>query len=338
MSAETMIPATILTGFLGAGKTTLLNRILNEQHDQRIAVIVNEFGEAGIDGGLLIQEDEQIVEMNNGCICCSVRGDLLRILGDLYTRKQSGELNFDRVIIETTGLADPGPVAQTFFIETDVRDRYLLDGIITVVDAFHGMQQLDQHDEASEQVGFADRILLSKTDLVDETTVKKLTARLRQINPRASITPVHFGNTDLGEILNMQGFLLEERLKIEPDFLQGAHHHHHHDDGISSFVFRHDQPFDMDKLEQFLGTLIELYGTDMLRYKGLLNVVNDDHRWAFQGVHMMMGGERGSPWQPDEKRESTMVFIGKDLPETAFKKGLEKCLAVEINLVGPQSN
>lgn len=330
MSEDYMIPTTILTGFLGAGKTTLLNRILSEQHDQRIAVIVNEFGEAGIDGELLIQEEEQIVEMNNGCICCSVRGDLLRILSDLATRKSSGALNFDRVIIETTGLADPGPVTQTFFIETDVRERYTLDGIITVVDAFHGMQQLDQHHEAPEQVGFADRILLSKTDLADEATIKALSNRLRQINPRASITPVHFGNTDLADILNMQGFLLEERLKLEPDFLQGARHHHH-DDEISSFVFRHDQPFDMSKLEYFLGTLLELYGTDMLRYKGLLNVVDDDHRWAFQGVHMMMGGERGSPWKPDEKRESVIVFIGKDLPQSAFEKGLEKCLAVEVN-------
>jgi G3E family GTPase len=322
---ETMIPATILTGFLGAGKTTLLNRILSEHHGQRIAVIENEFGEAGVDGDLLIQGEEQIVEMNNGCICCTVRGDLVRILGDLSKRNDAGELRFDRVIIETTGLADPAPVAQTFFVEDDVRDRYTLDAIITVVDAVHGMQQLDEHHEALEQVGFADRILLSKTDLVSPEALQTITNRVRQMNPRAPIKQVHFGKTDINDLLDIAGFSLEEILKIEPDFLEDVSHEH--DDDVTSFVFRSERPFSMEKLEVFLGAMIELYGTQLLRYKGILNVAEDDHRWAFQGVHMLMGGEQASLWKADEKRESVMVFIGKNLPKQDFEKGLALCLA-----------
>jgi G3E family GTPase len=322
--AENMIPATILTGFLGAGKTTLLNRILSEHHGQRIAVIENEFGEAGIDGGLLFHGEEQIVEMNNGCICCTVRGDLVRILGDLSKRNDAGELRFDRVIIETTGLADPAPVAQTFFVEDDIRDRYTLDAIITVVDAVHGMQQLDEHHEALEQVGFADRILLSKTDLVSPEAVQAITARVRQMNPRAPIKQVHFGKTDINDILDIAGFSLEEILKIEPDFLEDVSHEH--DDDVASFVFRSERPFNMEKLEVFLSAMLEIYGTQLLRYKGLLYVAEDEHRWAFQGVHMLMGGEQGPAWKPHEKRESVMVFIGKNLPKDRFDKGLALCL------------
>jgi G3E family GTPase len=321
---ENMIPATILTGFLGAGKTTLLNRILSEHHGQRIAVIENEFGEAGVDGDLLIQGEEQIVEMNNGCICCTVRGDLVRILGDLSKRNAAGELRFDRVIIETTGLADPAPVAQTFFVEEDIRDRYKLDAIITVVDAVHGMQQLDEHHEALEQVGFADRILLSKTDLVAPEAVQAITTRLRQMNPRAPIKQVHFGKTDIKDILDIDGFSLEDILKIEPDFLEDVSHEH--DDDVTSFVYRSTRPFSMEKLEMFLGGMLEIYGAQLLRYKGILFVGGDDHRWAFQGVHMLMGGEQGSAWRPDEKRESVMVFIGKHLPKTNLEQGLELCL------------
>ncbi|MDP3330628.1 MAG: GTP-binding protein [Methylococcaceae bacterium] len=324
MTTDKRIPATILTGFLGAGKTTLLNRILSEQHGQRIAVIENEFGEAGIDGDLLIQGEEQIVEMNNGCICCTVRGDLVRILGDLAQRNQAGELRFDRVIIETTGLADPAPVAQTFFVEDDVRTHYKLDAIITVVDAVHAMQQLDEHHEALEQVGFADRILLSKTDLVAPDAVQTITARLRQMNPRAPIKQVHFGKTDITDILDIAGFSLDEILKIEPDFLEDVSHEH--DDDISSFVFRSERPFDLQKLEVFMGGLLEIYGTQLLRYKGILNITGDDRRTVFQGVHMLMGGEQGSAWKSNEKRESVLVFIGKSLPREAFEKGLEMCL------------
>ncbi|MDP3088371.1 MAG: GTP-binding protein [Methylotenera sp.] len=324
MTKDTRIPATILTGFLGAGKTTLLNRILSEQHGQRIAVIENEFGEIGIDGDLLIQGEEQIVEMNNGCICCTVRGDLVRILGDLSQRNLAGELRFDRVIIETTGLADPAPVAQTFFVEEDIRVNYKLDAIITVVDAVHGMQQLDEHHEALEQVGFADRVLLSKTDLVSPEAVQTMTARLRQINPRAPIKAVHFGKADIANILDISGFSLDEILKIEPDFLEDVSHKH--DDDISSFVFRSERAFDLQKLEVFMGGLLEIYGTQLLRYKGILNIAGDDHKTVFQGVHMLMGGEKGSAWKPNEKRESVLVFIGKELPRNAFEKGLEMCL------------
>lgn len=325
MNTERLIPATILTGFLGAGKTTLLNRILKEHHGQRIAIIENEFGEAGVDGDLLIQGEEQIVEMNNGCICCTVRGDLVRILGDLSTRNAAGELGFDRVIIETTGLADPAPVAQTFFVEEDVRTHYKLDAIITVVDAVHGMQQLDEHHEALEQVGFADRILLSKTDLVAAAEVQKISTRLRQINPRAPIKHVHFGITDLHEVLDIEGFSLDEILKIEPDFLEDVSHEH--DDDVASFVFRSERPFDMEKLEFMLGDMLGVFGPNLLRYKGILHVANDDHRWVFQGVHMLMGGEQGSKWKPNEKRESVLVFIGKSLPRSEFENGLTSCLA-----------
>lgn len=325
MNTERLIPATILTGFLGAGKTTLLNRILKEHHGQRIAIIENEFGEAGVDGDLLIQGEEQIVEMNNGCICCTVRGDLVRILGDLSMRNAAGELGFDRVIIETTGLADPAPVAQTFFVEEDIRARYKLDAIITVVDAVHGMQQLDEHHEALEQVGFADRILLSKTDLVAADEVQKITTRLRQINPRAPIKHVHFGNTDLHEILDIAGFSLDEILKIEPDFLEDVSHEH--DDDVASFVFRSERPFDMEKLEFLLGDMLGVFGPNLLRYKGILHVADDEHRWVFQGVHMLMGGEQGSKWKPNEKRESVLVFIGKGLPRADFENGLRLCLA-----------
>jgi len=324
MTIDTRIPATILTGFLGAGKTTLLNRILSEQHGQRIAVIENEFGEAGVDGDLLIQGEEQIVEMNNGCICCTVRGDLVRILGDLSQRNQAGALRFDRVIIETTGLADPAPVAQTFFVEDNIRINYKLDAIITVVDVVHGMQQLDEHHEALEQVGFADRILLSKTDLVAPEAVQAITARLRQVNPRASIKAVHFGKTDIADILDIAGFSLDDILKIEPDFLEDVSHEH--DDDIGSFVFRSERAFDLQKLEVFIGGMIDIYGTQLLRYKGILNIAGDDHKTVFQGVHMIMGGEKGSAWKLNENRESVLVFIGKSLPKEDFEKGLALCL------------
>jgi G3E family GTPase len=324
MTTDKLIPVTILTGFLGAGKTTLLNRILSEQHGQRIAVIENEFGEAGVDGELLFQGEEQIVEMNNGCICCTVRGDLVRILGDLSQRNHSGDLRFDRVIIETTGLADPAPVAQTFFVEDDIRDRYKLDAIITVVDAVHGMQQLDEHHEALEQAGFADRILLSKTDLVSPESVETITARLRQMNPRAPIKNVHFGKTNIDDILDIDGFSLQEILNIEPDFLDDVTHEH--DDDVTSFVFRSERPFSIEKLELFLGGMLEIYGAQLLRYKGILQLSGSDQKCTFQGVHMLMSAEYGSAWKPNEKRESVMVFIGNSLPREGLEKGLEMCL------------
>ncbi len=320
------VPVTILTGFLGAGKTTLLNRILKEQHGHRIAVIENEFGEEGVDNDLLLQNrDEQIVEMNNGCICCTVRGDLVRILGDLRERRDAGEISFDRVVIETTGLADPGPVAQTFFIDDEIADYYLLDAVITIVDAKHGATTLDEHKEAAEQVGFADRILLSKVDLVGEDEVERLKARLLRINPRAPIKPVHFGNVEIGEVLDLRGFNLNAILEIDPKFLTSDEHEH--DEAVQSFVFRSNKPFDPHKLEDFLSGLIQVYGQDMLRYKGVLYMKGADRQTVFQGVHMMMGADQGRRWQPGEKPASKMVFIGRNLPKDTFIKGLEQCLA-----------
>jgi G3E family GTPase len=325
MQQENMVPVTILTGFLGSGKTTLLNRILKEEHGHRIAVIENEFGEIGVDNDIIEKSDEQIVEMNNGCICCTVRGDLIRILGELKDKRSQGALNFDRVVIETTGMADPGPVAQTFFTDEEIGNYYLLDSIITLVDAKHAEKQLDEFREAQEQVGFADRILMSKTDLVDEEEVKKLSERIRGMNPRAPIKKVHFGNAPIAEVLDIRGFNLNAILELDPEFLVDSHHEHH--DEVESFVFRSDKPFDGDKLEQFLSGIIQVYGPDLLRYKGVLWMKGNPQRVVFQGVHMMMGGDLGKPWGKGEKKESTMVFIGKKLPRDLFVAGLEQCLA-----------
>mgnify|MGYP001244541889 FL=1 len=366
------IPVTVLTGFLGAGKTTLLNRILTEQHGRRIAVIENEFGPEGIDNDLLIQErGEQIVEMNNGCVCCTVRGDLVRILIDLKDKRRLGAIDFERVIIETTGMANPGPVCQTFFMEDEVASHFRLDAVITVVDAKHGMQTLDEQPEALNQVGFADRLLVSKVDLVSDAEYQALRSRLVRINPRAPITPVNFGQVDLKEILDINGFNLNAILDIDPEFLSeehpdaaehahdhdhdhdhdhghghghghgehcavegcndpshhhGHHHHHHHDDAIGAFVFKSDKPFDPMLLEEFLGGVVQVYGTDLLRYKGILYMKGVNRRMLFQGVHMLMGADAGRPWAPGEKRGSKMVFIGRNLPRDIFMHGLEQCL------------
>jgi G3E family GTPase len=320
-----LIPVTILTGFLGAGKTTLLNRILHEQHGHKIAVIENEFGEEGIDNELLVQErEERIVEMNNGCICCTVRGDLVRILGDLAARRRSRQIQFERVIIETTGLADPSPVAQTFFIDDSIAERFLLDGVLTVVDAVHGSQQLDDNREAVEQVAFSDRILLSKTDLTTPEKTAALRARLAAINPRAPIRDVHFGETPIADLLDIRGFNLNAVLEFSPDFLDQDDHVH--DDSVGSFVFRSERAFDVQRLEEFLGGLVQVYGQDMLRYKGVLFVKSSDRRLVFQGVHQMMGADYGKRWQPGEKPASKMVFIGRNLPRETFLQGLEHCL------------
>ncbi|MFZ5541201.1 MAG: CobW family GTP-binding protein [Pseudomonadota bacterium] len=357
-ATEPQVPVTVLTGFLGAGKTTLLNRILREQHGHRIAVIENEFGPEGVDNELLIADtDEQIVEMNNGCICCTVRGDLVRILADLKDRREKGVLGFDRVIIETTGMANPGPVTQTFFMEDNISSYYLLDGVITVVDAKHGHDTLDAQPEAQNQVGFADRILLSKTDLVDADELASLRERLVRMNPRAPIKPVHMGQVPIGEILDIRGFNLNAILEIDPDFLAAdhpdaakarheaghdcghdcdhdhdhhhhhGHGHHHHDDAIKAFVFQSDRPFDPAKLEDYMGALTQVYGQDMLRYKGVLFMDGSPRRMIFQGVHMLMGADVGRPWGREEKPASKIVFIGRNLPKDAILKGLEACLA-----------
>ncbi len=321
-----LIPVTILTGFLGAGKTTLLNRLLTEKHGERIAVIENEFGETGVDNEILVEDrEEQIVEMNNGCLCCTVRGDLVRILGDLGKKRRQGQLRFDRVLIETTGLANPGPVAQTFFMDEDVHKEYLLDAVITVVDAKHGQRQLDEHDEARAQVGFADRILLSKTDLVAEDELADLMDRLRDMNPRAHQKKVHFGEADIREILDIRGFNLSAALEIDPAFLEEGHHHH--DDDVKSFVWKDPRPLQMEKIETFLSLMVQNYGEDLLRYKGILNVQGEPRRMIFQGVHMLMGGTPGKPWAEGETRESVMVFIGRRIPRRLFEEGLAYCVA-----------
>ena len=321
----TKVPVTILTGFLGAGKTTLLNRILRERHGERIAVIENEFGAAGIDNDLLFDSGvEQIVEMNNGCICCTVRGDLVRILGELRRRREANPAAFDRVIIETTGLADPAPVAQTFFIDDDIAAAYTLDAIVTVVDAKHAPQQLDQFHEAQEQVGFADRILLSKADLVSDAESAALLARLRRINPRAAVKPVHFGETPIADLLDIGGFSLDSILEIEPDFLDDDAHEH--DDSVQSFVFSSAHALDPGRLQAFFRVTIAAHAADLLRYKGVVAFPGVDHRVVFQGVHMMMGSDIGRPWAAGEARGSKLVFIGRKLPQDALIAQLETCV------------
>ncbi|MDX1668385.1 MAG: GTP-binding protein [Limnobacter sp.] len=320
------MPATILTGFLGSGKTTLLNRILKENHGMKIAVIENEFGEEGVDNDLLMQnEQETIVEMNNGCLCCTVRGDLVRILGDMAERKAKGEISFDRLVIETTGMADPGPVAQTFFVDDIVAENYLLDAVITVVDAKHGMTQLDEHREIQQQVGFADRILLSKTDLCESSKIEALKKRLVNMNARAEIMLSEHGVAPVEKLIDVKGFNLNGILDIAPDFLDEDKHSHN--DDIQSFVFKTTKPMDGAKFEEFMGSVTQVYGPDMLRYKGILSVKGSERRALFQGVHMLMGLDWGRKWDKSEKKESKIVFIGRKLPKSFILQGLELCLA-----------
>ena len=363
----TLIPATILTGFLGSGKTTLLKRVLTEAHGQKIAVIENEFGEENIDSDILVSDtQEQIIQMSNGCICCTIREDLRGALRDLAEKKRTGELVFDRVVIETTGLADPGPVAQTFFMDDEIAESYLLDSILTLVDAKHAAVQLNDRQEARRQVGFADQIFISKTDLVLPAEVDALMHRLKHMNPRAPQKAVHFGDVALSEVFDLRGFNLNAKLDIDPDFLKdephdhghaghdhdhdhdhhnhgpeehcdhpshqnqqaGPGHHHHHDDDVKSFVFRSDKPFDARRLEDFLGAVVNIYGPRMFRYKGVLNMQGSERKVIFQGVHQLMGSDLGPPWGEQEPRVSKMVFIGIELPRDIFLQGLNQCLVV----------
>ncbi len=346
-----LIPATILTGFLGSGKTTLLKRVLTEAHGQKIAVIENEFGEENIDNDILVSDtQENIIQMSNGCVCCTIREDLRETLQLLAAKKRKGLLDFDRVIIETTGLADPGPVAQTFFMDDEVAEQYLLDAIVTLVDAKHAPQQLNDRQEARRQVGFADQIFISKSELVSAEDLDALTHRLKHMNPRAPIQTVHFGEVALSKVLDLKGFNLNAKLDIDPDFLKeddhghehhdhahGEHcdhpshakeqgHHHHHDDDVKSFVYRATKPFSPAKLEDFLGAIVNVYGPRMLRYKGVLNMEGTDRKVIFQGVHQLMGSDLGPLWAPGELRVSKMVFIGIELPRDILVQGLDQCL------------
>jgi G3E family GTPase len=347
-TANALIPATILTGFLGSGKTTLLKRVLSEAHGQKIAVIENEFGDENIDNEILVQDSkEQIIQLNNGCVCCSIREDLRTTLADLAEKKRKGELQFDRVVIETTGLADPGPVAQTFFMDDEIAECYVLDSILTLVDAKHGEQQLNDRQEARRQIGFADKIFISKSDLVDEAAVDALSHRMKHMNPRAPQSRVHFGEVPIANVFDLRGFNLNAKLDIDPDFLNAdahghdhAHHdhdhehgehcdhpsHHVHDDDVKSFVFRSDKAFNPAKLEDFLASIVQVYGPKLLRYKGVLFMKGSTKKVIFQGVHQLMGSDLGPAWAPGEKKNSKMVFIGIDLPRDIFVQGLEQCL------------
>ena len=353
-----LISATILTGFLGSGKTTLLKRVLEEAHGQKIAVIENEFGEENIDSDILVTNThEQIIQMSNGCICCTIREDLRATLRDLAEKRRKGELDFERVVIETTGVADPGPVAQTFFMDDEVAESYLLDSILTLVDAKHADTQLNERQEARRQVGFADQIFISKSELVTPAELDALKHRLMHMNPRAPQKVVHFGAVALSEVFDLRGFNLNAKLDIDPDFLkeedhahdhphahahgehcdhpshQHAHghdhghgHHHRVDDDVKSFVFKSDRPFDAAKLEDFLGAVVNIYGPRMLRYKGVLYMHGAERKVIFQGVHQLMGSDLGSPWLADEKKCSKMVFIGINLPKDIFLQGMEQSL------------
>ena len=323
---STPIPVTLVTGFLGSGKTTLLNRILSERHGEKIAVIENEFGDVGIDNELLLTGEEQIVEMANGCICCTVRGDLVRILGELAEKRRTGALDFARVLIETTGLANPAPVAQTFFLDADVARDYRLDAVLTLVDAVHATRQLDEHELAQQQVGFADRLLISKTDLVDAAQVQRLRDRLSLINARAAIEAANCAEIPMARLIDIGGFKLDAVLELAPGFLSGGHAHAHHDDRIASYAFCTLRDFDAQKLQDFLGDLIRVFGADLLRYKGVLSIAGKPLRVIVQGVHELLGSSVGAPWQGDEARQSTFVFIGRDLPREIIAQGLEKCL------------
>jgi G3E family GTPase len=342
------IPVTVLTGYLGAGKTTLLNRILSEPHGRRYAVIVNEFGEIGIDGDLVVGADEEVFEMNNGCICCTVRGDLVRIIDGLMRRKDK----FDAIIVETTGLADPAPVAQTFFLDEAVGRRTRLDAVVTVADAKWLAARLKDAPEAKNQIAFADVILVNKSDLVEPDELAEVEARIRGINPYARIHRTERCAVALPEVLDRNAFDLDRILDLEPEFLEAADHDHHHDhdhdghdhhhDGSShhhgglrhyhdkemqSLSFATDQPLDADKFFPWVQDLVQKEGPNILRCKGILSFKDDPERFVFQGVHMILDGDHQRPWRDDERRESRVIFIGRNLPQEKIREGLAGCAA-----------
>jgi G3E family GTPase len=338
------IPVTVLTGYLGAGKTTLLNRILSEPHGKKYAVIVNEFGEIGIDNDLIVGADEEVFEMNNGCICCTVRGDLIRIIDGLMRRKGK----FDAIIVETTGLADPAPVAQTFFVDENVGKKARLDAVVTVADAKWLRDRLRDAPEAKNQIAFADVILLNKTDLVTAEELREIEARIRGINPYAKLHRTQRAQIPLNEVLGQNAFDLERILDIEPEFLKADghdhdhdHHHghdhdhghshgglkHYHDEDMQSISLSNDKALDPDKFFPWVQNLVQVEGPNILRSKGILSFKDDPQRFAFQGVHMMLDGDHQRDWRADEPRLSRIVFIGRNLPEEKIRTGFESCVA-----------
>jgi G3E family GTPase len=349
-AASEKVPVTVLTGYLGAGKTTLLNRILSEPHGKKYAVIVNEFGEIGIDNDLIVNADEEIFEMNNGCICCTVRGDLVRIIDGLMRRKGK----FDAIIVETTGLADPAPVAQTFFMDENVGAKARLDAVVTVADAKWLKDRLKDAPEAKNQIAFADVILLNKTDLVSKDELADVEGRIRAINPYAKVHKTERSKIAIDQVLDRNAFDLDRILEIEPDFLEGEdehdhdhdhhdhhhghdhdhgheHHHHglkhYHDEDMQSVALKTDRPLNPDKFFPWIQKLVAEDGPKILRCKGILNFKDDPDRFVFQGVHMILDGDHQRPWKDGEARDSRVVFIGRELPEEKIKSGFESCVA-----------
>jgi G3E family GTPase len=344
-SSSEKVPVTVLTGYLGAGKTTLLNRILSEPHGKKYAVIVNEFGEIGIDNDLVVGADEEVFEMNNGCICCTVRGDLVRILDGLMRRKGK----FDAIIVETTGLADPAPVAQTFFMDENVGRKTKLDAVVTVADAKWLNERLKDAPEAKNQIAFADVILINKTDLVSADELSDVEARIRGINPYAKLHKTERAKIPLDAVLGRNAFDLDRILDLEPAFLEGDEHDHHHDhdhsheqddhhhahgglkhyhdEEMQSIALRTDTPLDPDKFFPWVQDLVQKEGPNILRCKGILAFKDDDQRFVFQGVHMILDGDHQRPWKQDERRESRIVFIGRNLPGKLITEGFESCFA-----------